>query len=36
MKTQTYVEKFPEKSMAPPTVVNAGKAMAVKAVLLAI
>jgi len=30
------VEKFPEKSMAPPTVVKAGKLMPVRAVLLAI
>lgn len=29
------VEKFPEKSMAPPTIDNAGKAMPSRAVLLA-
>lgn len=32
----TYVVKFPEKSMAPPTDVRAGKLMAFRSVLLAI
>lgn len=32
----TYVVKFPAKSMAPPTKVRAGKAMVVRSVLLAI
>ena len=34
--TTTYVVKFPEKSIAPPTYVRAGKEMVVRAVLLAI
>lgn len=33
---KTYVEKFPEKSMAPPTVANLGKLIAWRAVLFAI
>jgi len=33
---KAYVVKFPEKSMAPPTLVRAGKLMAVRSVLLAI
>ena len=35
-KENTYVVKFPEKSMAPPTKVRAGKAMVTRSVLLAI
>ena len=32
----TYVEKFPEKSMAPPTFAREGRLMPVRAELLAI
>ena len=32
----TYVEKFPEKSMAPPTVERDGRSIPVRAELLAI